>query len=76
MSPHHVIVISDVKMVFESGLIRAKFLGSQRQVLANMETKGPVALVQPNDLYNMCIHVGLLPRTVESSATNPNLVCS
>ena len=61
-------------MIFETGIISAEFLGSQREVLASMESKGPAILIQPLDLYNLCIHVGLLPRPVDIVSSNPNMV--
>ncbi|XP_053388685.1 protein ELYS-like, partial [Mercenaria mercenaria] len=64
----------NVSLIFETGIVEAQFLGSQRQVLASMETKGPSTLIQPLDLYNLCVHVGLLPRPVDIVSSNPNMV--
>ena len=44
------------------------------QVLSNMEENGPMVLLQPQDLYSLCIYIGLLPRPMDVASTNPNLV--
>ncbi|XP_060555912.1 protein ELYS-like [Ruditapes philippinarum] len=64
----------NASLIFESGIVNAEFLGSQREVLASMESKGPAILMQPLDLYNLCVHVGLLPRPVDIVSSNPNTV--
>ncbi|XP_052284768.1 protein ELYS-like isoform X2 [Dreissena polymorpha] len=63
----------DTKLIFETGSLSARFLGSQRQVFRTMEEQGPSILVQPQELYSMCIHVGLLPRPVSVASVNPSL---
>ncbi|KAH3824935.1 hypothetical protein DPMN_126795 [Dreissena polymorpha] len=59
------ICVTNTKLIFETGSLSARFLGSQRQ--------GPSILVQPQELYSMCIHVGLLPRPVSVASVNPSL---
>lgn len=64
-----------MKLVFESGVCEARYLGAQRQVLSSIESQGPSVLVQPQDVYNLCIQVGLLPRPVDVASINPTVVC-
>ncbi|XP_067658686.1 protein ELYS-like [Haliotis asinina] len=59
----------DAVCVFETGTISAQFLGRQRQVLYDMEAKGPSCLLQPQDVYNICLCTGLLPRDLTAHTT-------
>ncbi|XP_071110083.1 protein ELYS-like [Haliotis cracherodii] len=59
----------DAVCIFESGTISAQFHGRQRQVLYDMEAKGPTCLLQPQDVYNICLCTGLLPRDLTAHTT-------
>ncbi|XP_041377682.1 protein ELYS-like [Gigantopelta aegis] len=48
--------------LMETGIIKTSFLGLQKQVLSEMRRKGAVCLLQPQDLYNTCLLLGLLPK--------------
>ncbi|KAK7093209.1 protein ELYS-like [Littorina saxatilis] len=56
--------------VLTNGIISASILGVQRQVLASVESSGPLCLLKPFDLYHRCIQAGLLARTVDTSSTS------
>ncbi|XP_062579828.1 protein ELYS-like isoform X2 [Saccostrea cucullata] len=60
--------------VVDEGVVKAHYLGTQRQVMATMQKVGPSILLNPKELYNLCIVVGLLPRPLDSAASNPTLV--
>ena len=63
-----------MKLVFENGICEARYLGAQRQVLCSIEMQGPGILLQPQDLYSLCIQVGLLPRHINLAVTNSTQV--
>ncbi|XP_052759719.1 protein ELYS-like [Mya arenaria] len=63
----------DTLLVFETGVLSARYLGSQRQILCHMEMQGPGVLVLPQELHSTCIHVGLLPRPASIVAVHPTL---
>ncbi|XP_070561837.1 protein ELYS-like [Ptychodera flava] len=55
--------------VMETGVVRAEFLGSQRQALANIGKVGPQILQDPKEYFNLCWIAGLLPRNMDHLAT-------
>ncbi|XP_069118568.1 protein ELYS-like isoform X2 [Argopecten irradians] len=61
-------------IVTESGFVKATYLGSQRQVLANMNKMGPSILLNPKELYSLCVYMGLLPRPLDTSIHTPSLL--
>ena len=44
------------------------------QILSDLQSHGPSSLTEPHDLYNLCLHAGLLPRNVDLSSTSLPLV--
>lgn len=42
--------------------------------MATMQKMGPSVLLNPKELYNLCVVVGLLPRPLDSAASNPSSV--
>ncbi|KAK3099666.1 hypothetical protein FSP39_007744 [Pinctada imbricata] len=60
-------------VVTDTGIVQAEYLGTQRQVLATMQKIGPSMLLNPRELYNLCVYVGLLPRTLDSGSMAPSL---
>ncbi|XP_048731593.2 protein ELYS-like [Ostrea edulis] len=58
--------------VLDEGIVKAQYLGTQRQVMATMQKMGPSVLLNPKELYNLCVVVGLLPRPLDSAASNPS----
>lgn len=67
--------ISDMRLIFETGIVEACYLGAQRQVLSTIEMQGSNALLHPLDVHSLCIQVGLLPKPVEMASINPSVVC-
>ncbi|KAK3603515.1 hypothetical protein CHS0354_030374 [Potamilus streckersoni] len=59
-------------VVTEGGMLEVKFLGSQRQALADLVKKGPAAFHQPQDMYRLFLFLGLLPRPHEAASLMPN----
>ena len=45
----------------------------QLQVLSNIRRQGPTALLEPNDLFNLCLYSSLMPKSVQTglSCTSP-----
>ncbi|KAL5014317.1 hypothetical protein ScPMuIL_008587 [Solemya velum] len=64
----------NVLVVMESGVVKASYLGTQRQVLNDMEKKGPTGLLSPKDMYTACVSVGLLPRQLDLSTQNSTVM--
>ncbi|KAL4221649.1 Protein ELYS [Mactra antiquata] len=62
-----------VDAIFDTSMIEVQFLGSQRQILATIESQGPNILIQPTDIYNLCIHVGLLPKPTDITLGTSNM---
>ncbi|XP_078336668.1 uncharacterized protein LOC111137601 isoform X2 [Crassostrea virginica] len=58
--------------VVDEGIVRAQYLGTQRQVMATMQKMGPSVLLNPKELYNLCVVVGLLPRPLDTTTSNPS----
>ncbi|XP_033641982.1 protein ELYS-like isoform X2 [Asterias rubens] len=52
----------DVTCLMEAGLVTAKFLGQQKQVLADLCQQGPAGLRDPQFFFSRCYAVALLPR--------------
>ncbi|XP_038076650.1 protein ELYS-like [Patiria miniata] len=52
----------NVTCLMEAGLVNAKFLGQQKQVLADLCQQGPPALREPKLFFNRCWLAGLLPK--------------
>lgn len=42
--------------------------------MATMQKMGPSVLLNPKELYNLCIVIGLLPRPLDAAASNPSPV--
>ena len=53
--------------ITESGLVLARFLGQQRQVVADLLKAGPAVLADPGPAYGRCLCAGLLPRGAEGA---------
>ncbi|KAI0214217.1 Protein ELYS [Lamellibrachia satsuma] len=60
--------------ISESGIVRAKFLGIQRQILADMLHGGTAVLIDPTEMYNRCLSAALLPRHMERSSIAVSLI--
>ena len=58
----------DACFLTETGLVQSKYLGVQRQFLAQLQSLGPETLVEPGAMYNVCLYAGLLPRHTDSSS--------
>ena len=35
------------------------------QIISNLQRQGPMALIEPRDLYTLCLSAGLLPRNMD-----------
>lgn len=57
----------DTCCLMETGLVHSKFLGVQRQILANMSKEGISCLSDAHEYFNMCYVAGLLPRNFDLS---------
>ncbi|XP_078375377.1 protein ELYS-like isoform X3 [Oculina patagonica] len=57
----------DACCLLETGLVHSKFLGVQRQILANMSKQGISCLSDAHEYFNMCYVAGLLPRNFDLS---------
>jgi hypothetical protein len=49
-------------MLAENGLVHSKYLGYQRQVLSDLQHRGPLAVVDPTEMYIRATVAHLLPR--------------
>ncbi|XP_076472311.1 uncharacterized protein LOC143301802 [Babylonia areolata] len=58
----------DAVCVLSNGIVLASILGVQRQVLASLESSGPLCLLKPFDLYHRCVQTGLMARSSDSSS--------
>lgn len=67
-------MFTDVNLIFENGLCEAQYLGAQRQVLASIEAQGASILVHPQELYSLCLQVGLMPKAVDVAHVHPTPV--
>ncbi|KAK2553031.1 Protein ELYS [Acropora cervicornis] len=57
----------DTCCLMETGLVDAKFLGVQRQILANISKEGISCLSDAHEYFNVCYAAGLLPRNFDLS---------
>lgn len=57
----------DTCCLMETGLVHSKFLGVQRQILANMSKQETSCLSDAHEYFNMCYVAGLLPRNFDLS---------
>lgn len=57
----------DTCCLMETGLVNAKFLGVQRQILANISKQGTSSLSDAHEYFNVCYAAGLLPRNFDLS---------
>ncbi|KAJ7394682.1 Protein ELYS [Desmophyllum pertusum] len=57
----------DTCCLMETGLVHSKFLGVQRQILANMSKQGISCLSDVHEYFQMCYVAGLLPRNFDLS---------
>ncbi|CAH3037704.1 unnamed protein product [Porites lobata] len=57
----------DTCCLMETGVVHSKFLGVQRQILANMSKLGVSCLSDAHEYFNMCYVAGLLPRNFDLS---------
>ncbi|XP_029651707.1 protein ELYS isoform X1 [Octopus sinensis] len=64
----------DVLCLMESGLLSAKYLGMQRQVLNTIQKLGPSCLIEPTEVYKMCLFVGLVHRSQENAPQSFSIV--
>ncbi|RMX53817.1 hypothetical protein pdam_00000467 [Pocillopora damicornis] len=57
----------DTCCLLETGLVHSKFLGVQRQILANISKQGFSCLSDAHEYFNTCYVAGLLPRNFDLS---------
>ncbi|KAK3746881.1 hypothetical protein QZH41_009207, partial [Actinostola sp. cb2023] len=60
----------DACCLMETGIVHAKFLGMQRQILASLRQEGISSLLEAHSYFNMCWAAGLLPRNFDMSKSH------